>query len=259
MAVRVRRIVACFDGTWNTDKSNTNVSRLFRLIANETTGCPEQRHFYDEGVGTKLGERISGGMLGMGLDGNIRQGYAWLGSQFALAATSDVDDDKFLIGPDIFLFGFSRGAFTARSLGGLINYLGLPKLGSKRARPARQVAARRHRRARPRGACTRRGPAKTIATPSRRAEPTRRSSSAFSRSRRCSGPDIARTTRTTRYASTSSACGTRWARSAFRACSTTGPSCGRRASTASMTPSSAAVCASRITRWPSTNSASPIA
>lgn len=131
MAVSVRRIVACFDGTWNTDKSNTNVSRLFRLIANETTGCPEQRHFYDEGVGTRLGERISGGMLGMGLDGNIRQGYAWLGSQFALSATSDVDGDKFLIGPDVFLFGFSRGAFTARSLGGMINYLGLPKLGSK--------------------------------------------------------------------------------------------------------------------------------
>ena len=130
MGDTVQRIVACFDGTWNTDKSNTNVSRLFRLIANDTTGCPAQRHFYDEGVGTKLGERVRGGMLGMGLDGNIRQGYAWLGSQFALSATTEVDEDKFLIGPDVFLFGFSRGAFTARSLGGLINHLGLPKLGS---------------------------------------------------------------------------------------------------------------------------------
>jgi len=131
MEVKVQRIVACFDGTWNTDRSNTNVSRLIRLIADETTGCPEQRHFYDDGVGTRLGERVRGGMLGMGLDGNIRQGYAWLGSQFALAATTELDDEQFLVGPDLYLFGFSRGAFTARSLGGLINYLGLPKLGSK--------------------------------------------------------------------------------------------------------------------------------
>jgi uncharacterized protein (DUF2235 family) len=131
MGVKVRRIVACFDGTWNTDKSNTNVSRLFRLIADGTTGCPEQRRLYDEGVGTGFGERVRGGALGIGLDANIRQGYAWLGSQFGLAASAEVDSDKFLIGPDIFLFGFSRGAFTARSLGGMINYLGLPKLGSK--------------------------------------------------------------------------------------------------------------------------------
>jgi len=135
MAVTIRRIVACFDGTWNTDKSNTNVSRLFRLIADETTGCLEQRRFYDEGVGTRWGERVRGGMFGAGLDGNIRQGYAWLGSQYALAATADVDADQFVIGPDIYLFGFSRGAFTARSLGGLINYLGLPKLGSKKQEP----------------------------------------------------------------------------------------------------------------------------
>jgi uncharacterized protein (DUF2235 family) len=135
MAVTIRRIVACFDGTWNTDKSNTNVSRLFRMIADETTGCLEQRRFYDEGVGTRWGERVRGGMLGVGLDGNIRQGYAWLGSQYALSATTEVDADKFLIGPDLYLFGFSRGAFTARSLGGLINYLGLPKLGSKKQDP----------------------------------------------------------------------------------------------------------------------------
>ena len=89
MEVKIRRIVACFDGTWNTDRSNTNVSRLFRRIANETTGCPEQRHFYDEGVGTNIGERVRGGAFGIGLDKNIRQGYAWLGSQYATAATTD--------------------------------------------------------------------------------------------------------------------------------------------------------------------------
>ena len=121
------RLIACFDGTWNNDRSNTNVSRLFRKIADETSQCPEQRRFYDEGVGTKWGERLRGGVLGMGLDRNIRQGFAWLGSQFMVPAERPVDEDRFVLGPDIFLFGFSRGAFTARSLGGLINYLGLPK------------------------------------------------------------------------------------------------------------------------------------
>jgi uncharacterized protein (DUF2235 family) len=131
MAEDIKRMAACFDGTWNTEKSNTNVSRLFRLIARETNGCTDQRVFYDEGVGTGLGERIRGGVLGMGLDVNIRQGYAWLGAQFALAgAGGATDDDGFLHGPDLYLFGFSRGAFTARSLGGLINFLGLPRLGS---------------------------------------------------------------------------------------------------------------------------------
>ncbi len=122
------RLIACFDGTWNNDRSNTNVSRLFRKIADETCRCSEQRRFYDEGVGTKWGERLRGGVFGIGLDRNIRQGFAWLGSQFIVPAAAPVDEDKFVLGPDIFLFGFSRGAFTARSLGGIINYLGLPRL-----------------------------------------------------------------------------------------------------------------------------------
>jgi uncharacterized protein (DUF2235 family) len=130
MAETIKRLVACFDGTWNTERSNTNVSRLFRQIADENSGSREQRRFYDEGVGTRWGERVRGGAFGIGLDRNIRQGFAWLGSQFPLAASQSVDEDGFLVGPDIYLFGFSRGAFTARSLGGLINYLGLPKIGS---------------------------------------------------------------------------------------------------------------------------------
>lgn len=133
MGEAIRRLVACFDGTWNTERSNTNVSRLFRQIADENSGSREQRRFYDEGVGTRWGERVRGGALGIGLDRNIRQGFAWLGSQFALAASESKDEEGFLVGPDIYLFGFSRGAFTARSLGGLINYLGLPKIGSLKA------------------------------------------------------------------------------------------------------------------------------
>jgi uncharacterized protein (DUF2235 family) len=125
----MKRLVLCFDGTWNTEKSNTNVSRLFRKIAGSSNECSEQRQFYDEGVGTSWGERIRGGMLGMGLDRNIRQGFAWLAAQFREARPTPGGDAGFMSGPDIYLLGFSRGAFTARSLGGLINYLGLPNLG----------------------------------------------------------------------------------------------------------------------------------
>lgn len=128
-----KRLVVCFDGTWNTEKSNTNVSRLFRKIASETIGCADQRRFYDEGVGTRMGERILGGMMGIGLDRNIRQGWAWLASQFPNSA--ELVDDRWRKGPDIFIFGFSRGAFTARSLGGLINYLGLPVLDASAKAP----------------------------------------------------------------------------------------------------------------------------
>lgn len=130
------RLVLCFDGTWNTEKSNTNVSRLFRKIAGSGNECSEQRQFYDEGVGTSWGERIRGGMLGMGLDRNIRQGFAWLAAQFREAQPEHGGDAGYMSGPDIYLLGFSRGAFTARSLGGLINYLGLPNLGLEASQEA---------------------------------------------------------------------------------------------------------------------------
>jgi uncharacterized protein (DUF2235 family) len=123
-----KRLVLCFDGTWNTDRSNTNVTRLYRKIADNQSGCGEQCRFYDEGVGTKWGERFRGGVLGMGLDGNIRDGYAWLATQFPSNPDPELDEQKFVKGPSLYLFGFSRGAFTARSLGGLINYVGIPRL-----------------------------------------------------------------------------------------------------------------------------------
>jgi hypothetical protein len=67
MPQSVLRLVGCFDGTWNIDRSNTNVSRLFRKGADASSGCPEQLRFYDEGVGTRFGERLRGGVLGTGL------------------------------------------------------------------------------------------------------------------------------------------------------------------------------------------------
>jgi uncharacterized protein (DUF2235 family) len=136
VAQQARRLVLCFDGTWNTDRSNTNVTRLYRKIADNQSGCGEQCRFYDEGVGTKWGERVRGGVLGMGLDRNIRDGYAWLATQFPSQAHPELDEHKFVAGPLLYLLGFSRGAFTARSLGGLINQVGIPRLDTMPAAKA---------------------------------------------------------------------------------------------------------------------------
>jgi uncharacterized protein (DUF2235 family) len=65
-------------------------------------------------VGTGRFDRIRGGALGMGLDGNIRQAYAWL-------------INNYRSGDELFIFGFSRGAYTARSLAGLIARCGIAK------------------------------------------------------------------------------------------------------------------------------------
>ncbi len=114
-----KRIVVCCDGTWNKidDQSPTNVNRIAQAIAVDqpTPGEPadwEQIVHYQEGVGTKWYDRIPGGAFGTGIDEKIKAAYAFLAQHY----TS---------GDEIYLFGFSRGAYTARSLGGLIHTVGL--------------------------------------------------------------------------------------------------------------------------------------
>jgi uncharacterized protein (DUF2235 family) len=111
-----RRLALCFDGTWNTVKDHTNVSRIHAAIqatADSDGAADVQLKYYDEGVGTDWYDRIRGGMLGLGLSKNIQQGYEWLIRHYRPET-------------EIFLFGFSRGAYTARSLAGLIDRCGLP-------------------------------------------------------------------------------------------------------------------------------------
>jgi uncharacterized protein (DUF2235 family) len=108
-----KRIALFLDGTWNTVKSNTNVWRMKSLCCADA----EQVAYYSAGVGTQLGQRLIGGMFGWGLDDEVIRGYMWL-------------MENYNEGDQIFLFGFSRGAFTARSLSGLISKCGLLKPGS---------------------------------------------------------------------------------------------------------------------------------
>src|SRR5713226_4024852 len=109
-----KRLALFFDGTWNKPENNTNVWRLALMLVDKGEDGVPQRKFYDEGVGTHWFDRLSGGMFGYGLSENVRSGYRWLMEHY----------DP---GDEIFLFGFSRGAFTARSLSGLIARCGLLK------------------------------------------------------------------------------------------------------------------------------------
>lgn len=113
-----RRLVLLFDGTWNKPESNTNVERLRRLIAPRDATGVEQLVNYIPGVGVKPGlTHLLGGAFGYGLSDNVLDGYRWL-----CAAWQP--------GDEIYLFGFSRGAYTARSLGGLIRKCGLLRRGA---------------------------------------------------------------------------------------------------------------------------------
>jgi uncharacterized protein (DUF2235 family) len=119
-----RRLVVCLDGTWNKRDSGTNVYHLSNLVQegrvkDEQTGQEWfQIIYYDEGVGTGLLDSVSGGGFGIGLSENIRQAYDWLVEKYREGNEKRPPDE-------IYIFGFSRGAFTARSLVGLIAKCGL--------------------------------------------------------------------------------------------------------------------------------------
>jgi uncharacterized protein (DUF2235 family) len=108
-----KRIALFLDGTWNTVDDDTNVWRMKSLCTVDF----EQICYYSIGVGTTSGQRLIGGMLGYGLDDEVIRAYQWLTEQY------NPDDH-------IFIFGFSRGAFTARSLSGFISKCGLLKPGA---------------------------------------------------------------------------------------------------------------------------------
>lgn len=140
----MRNIVICSDGTGNTfEQSVSNVSRLVRALDLSNPGT--QLVFYDQGIGTNPSlvndvkqfsrtagrealrildppkvsltrplATLAGLTVGYGLKANLREMYQ------ALASSYDPSTDK------IFLFGFSRGAFTVRAFAGLLYRCGLP-------------------------------------------------------------------------------------------------------------------------------------
>ncbi len=111
-------IVVCADGTWNrpeedVDNDNaTNVLKLARAIE-PGQGRLKQQVFYDWGLGSYHNSLVAGA-TGRGIHKNIVDGYRYIVQNYAL-------NDR------IYLFGFSRGAYTVRALCGLINNCGIVK------------------------------------------------------------------------------------------------------------------------------------
>lgn len=106
-----QRLIVLYDGTWNDPEDQTNVYRIARRI-HDYDGEVRQTFFYDPGVGTSRWTKFRGGTFGYGLSKNLLEGYEWLAKRY------DEEDE-------IWIFGFSRGAYTARSLVGLIRKCGL--------------------------------------------------------------------------------------------------------------------------------------
>ncbi|MFQ5881513.1 MAG: DUF2235 domain-containing protein [Candidatus Methylomirabilales bacterium] len=123
-----KNIVLCCDGTGNEyGQNNTNVVHLYELLIRDLG----QIAFYDPGVGTfdflgrKVGKKVGillGKGFGIGLQQNIEDAYEYLMNRFE-------PEDK------LYLFGFSRGAFTVRALAGMLNKCGLLQKGSKNLIP----------------------------------------------------------------------------------------------------------------------------
>lgn len=116
----MKNIVICFDGTWNSIDAQypTNVVKTAQMISARTSSNVAQVVFYDQGVGSSRTpfassiNQLLGGAFGAGLLDNIEDAYRFLNLNYAP-------------GDRIYLFGFSRGAFSARSFGGLLRTCGI--------------------------------------------------------------------------------------------------------------------------------------
>lgn len=108
----MQRLVVCLDGTWNTQDDTTNVWRIHSLVESRDARGISQQKYYDQGVGTRWYDRITGGAFGAGMYTDIRQAYNWI-------------SERYQLGDEVFIFGFSRGAATALSLANLIDRCGI--------------------------------------------------------------------------------------------------------------------------------------
>jgi uncharacterized protein (DUF2235 family) len=113
-----KNIVLCSDGTGNQDIKNrgTNVFKLYEAVdvqGHKNGKLPKQVAFYDDGVGTENPiTKVIGGAFGWGFSRNVKRMYR------GLANVYEPEDS-------IYLFGFSRGAYTVRALAGLIQHCGI--------------------------------------------------------------------------------------------------------------------------------------
>lgn len=129
----VKNIVICLDGTNNKLRAavNTNVVRMFDML--DLSDPSRQVAYYDPGVGTfssaaawtpvaRTASRYAGLLFGAGLRQNLGEAYTYLMSVYEP-------------GDQIYLFGFSRGAYTARALAGMTEVFGIFRRGAENLVP----------------------------------------------------------------------------------------------------------------------------
>ena len=123
MDAQKKRIVICSDGTWNTPENPTNVVKVVRSIKPISAEGIHQVVFYDQGVGTyNAVDKFIGGAFGKGVEQNVLDAYRFIAHNFKH-------------GDEIYCFGFSRGAYTARALGGMLQTIGLIDKGGLKHLP----------------------------------------------------------------------------------------------------------------------------
>jgi hypothetical protein len=113
----MKRLVVCCDGTWNKpdNQTITNVEKIARTVQSDpgATGGTHQLVYYVSGVGgSYAADRLLGGAFGFGLFHNVIACYRFLAQNYEP-------------GDEIFVLGFSRGAYTARSVAGMVGRVGL--------------------------------------------------------------------------------------------------------------------------------------
>lgn len=117
-----KRLIICCDGTWNNGLNSdpdqvTNVLKLARCIFPEdrrTFPPVPQLVYYQAGIGTTeiSALNLAQGATGTGISSKIREAYGFIAQNY-------------IPGDEVFLFGFSRGAFTARTIASLIADIGI--------------------------------------------------------------------------------------------------------------------------------------
>ena len=130
----LRKLILCLDGTWNHPDDDqaqdrqveTNVRGSSRPPST-VRGVPDQIKWYDDGIGNHCWfDRLGAGAFGLGLDEKILDAYRYLAETYE-------DGDR------VFLFGYSRGVYSARSLIGLIRKCGFSTATTLSKKPAKRT------------------------------------------------------------------------------------------------------------------------
>jgi uncharacterized protein (DUF2235 family) len=124
----MKRLVLCFDGTWNSlsnPKELTNIVKIANAVSLRDANGIDQVCYYNSGVGSGGPiDSVLGGAFGVGLKSNVQRGLAFLTLNYQNKPGANDPDE-------IYLFGFSRGAYTARALAGVLGVAGIPVIISQ--------------------------------------------------------------------------------------------------------------------------------